>query len=60
MKTLIFILVIMNNTEPEGEIRYSSYSKCKWYEDIVNLSTAGKTRNYSAYCKPLVIDKKKD
>jgi hypothetical protein len=52
MKTLIFILVIMNNTEPEGEVRYSSYSKCKWYEDIVNLSTAGKTRNYSAYCKP--------
>jgi|TARA_R100000742_G_C4259636_1_gene77452 hypothetical protein len=57
MKTLAFILVIMNNTVPEGEITYSSFSKCKWFEDIINFSTAGKTRNYSAYCKPIVITK---
>tara|TARA_R100000315_G_C5233096_1_gene144159 strand:- start:398 stop:580 length:183 start_codon:yes stop_codon:yes gene_type:complete len=60
MKTLAFILVVMNNTTPEGEITYSSYSKCKWYEDIINFSTAGKTRNYSAYCKPIVIRKKEE
>jgi hypothetical protein len=60
MKTLAFILVIMNNTESEGEIMYSSYSKCKWFEDIVNFSTAGKTRNYSAYCKPIVITKEEE
>jgi len=60
MKTLAFILVVMNNTNPEGEITYPSYSKCKWYEDIINLSTAGKTRNYSAYCKPLVIEKNEE
>jgi hypothetical protein len=60
MKVLVFILVVMNNTTPEGEITYSSYSKCKWYEDIVNFSTAGKTRNYSAYCKPKIIERKKE
>ena len=60
MKVLVFILVVMNNTNPEGEITYSSYSKCKWYEDIVNFSTAGKTRNYSAYGKPKIIERKKE
>tara|TARA_R100000664_G_C2758752_1_gene147932 strand:- start:3173 stop:3355 length:183 start_codon:yes stop_codon:yes gene_type:complete len=60
MKTLVFILTVMNNTQPEGEITYPSYQKCKWYEETINNSLAGKTRNYSAYCKPLVVENKQD
>ena len=60
MKTLAFILVIMNNTTIEGEIMFPSFQKCSWYQAMIDYSKAGKVHNYSAYCKPVVITKRED
>ena len=57
MKELIFVLTLMNGEQAEGEMTFMSHQKCQWYETTVNNSKAGKTRNYSAYCKPVIRDK---
>tara|TARA_R100000234_G_scaffold98813_1_gene67401 strand:- start:322 stop:510 length:189 start_codon:yes stop_codon:yes gene_type:complete len=62
MKTLVFILVILEGTQIyDQSLQYGSIDKCNWYANKINFYNERQTRNtYSAYCKPLVIEKNKD
>ena len=59
MKTLVFALVILEGTQIYDEsLQYGSIDKCNWYANKINFYNERQTRNtYSAYCKPLVIEK---
>ena len=62
MKTLVFALVILEGTQIYDEsLQYGSIDKCNWYANKINFYNERQTRNtYSAYCKPLVIEKNED
>ena len=62
MKTLIFALVILDGTQIYDEsLQYGSIDKCNWYANKINFYNERQTRNtYSAYCKPLVIEKNEE
>ena len=62
MKTLIFALVILEGTQIYDEsLQYGSIDKCNWYANKINFYNERQTRNtYSAYCKPLVIEKNEE
>ena len=62
MKTLVFILVILEGTQIyDQSLQYGSIDKCNWYANKINFYNERQTRNtYSAYCKPLVIEKNKE
>jgi|TARA_R100001129_G_scaffold42869_1_gene29499 hypothetical protein len=62
MKTLVFILVILEGTQIyDQSLQYGSIDKCNWYANKINFYNERQTRNtYSAYCKPLVIEKNED
>ena len=62
MKTLIFVLVILEGTQIYDEsLQYGSIDKCNWYANKINFYNERQTRNtYSAYCKPLVIEKNEE
>ena len=62
MKTLVFVLVILEGTQIYDEsFQYGSIDKCSWYANKINFYNERQTRNtYSAYCKPLVIEKNEE
>ena len=62
MKTLVFVLVILEGTQIYDEsLQYGSIDKCSWYANKINFYYERQTRNtYSAYCKPLVIEKNEE
>jgi|TARA_R100000005_G_C4926487_1_gene157381 hypothetical protein len=62
MKTLVFVLVILEGTQIYDEsLQYGSIDKCSWYANKINFYNERQTRNtYSAYCKPLVIEKNEE
>jgi len=62
MKTLVFVLVILEGTQIYDEsLQYGSIDKCNWYASKINFYNERQTRNtYSAYCKPLVIEKNEE
>jgi len=62
MKTLVFILIILEGTQIyDQSLQYGSIDKCNWYASKINFYNERQTRNtYSAYCKPLVIEKNED
>ena len=62
MKTLVFALVILEGTQIYDEsLQYGSIDKCSWYASKINFYNERQTRNtYSAYCKPLVIEKNEE
>ena len=62
MKTLVFVLVILEGTQIYDEsLQYGSIDKCSWYANKINFYNQRQTRNtYSAYCKPLVIEKNEE
>tara|TARA_Y100001951_G_C11244713_1_gene242663 strand:+ start:18 stop:206 length:189 start_codon:yes stop_codon:yes gene_type:complete len=62
MKTLVFALVILEGTQIYDEsLQYGSIDKCSWYANKINFYNERQTRNaYSAYCKPLVIEKNEE
>tara|TARA_B100001093_G_C26350537_1_gene810070 strand:- start:386 stop:574 length:189 start_codon:yes stop_codon:yes gene_type:complete len=62
MKVLLFVLVIMENTEIyDDSIEYGSIDKCNWYAEKINFYNQKQTRNtFSAYCKPMVIERKEE
>jgi|TARA_A100001388_G_scaffold155856_1_gene116014 hypothetical protein len=62
MKTLVFVLVILEGTQIYDEsLQYGSIDKCNWYANKINFYNERQTRNtYSAYCKPLVIEKNEE
>ena len=62
MKTLICALVILEGTQIYDEsLQYGSIDKCNWYANKINFYNERQTRNtYSAYCKPLVIEKNEE
>tara|TARA_B100000989_G_C19501668_1_gene454568 strand:+ start:468 stop:656 length:189 start_codon:yes stop_codon:yes gene_type:complete len=62
MKTLVFILVILEGSEIyDDTLQYGSIDKCNWYAKKINFYNERQTRNtYSAYCKPLVIEKNEE
>ena len=62
MKTLIFAVVIIEGTQIYDEsLQYGSIDKCNWYANKINFYNERQTRNtYSAYCKPLVIEKNEE
>ena len=62
MKTLVFVLVILEGTQIYDEsLQYGSIDKCSWYANKINFYNEKQTRNtYSAYCKPLVIEKNEE
>jgi len=62
MKTLVFALVILEGTQIYDEsLQYGSIDKCNWYANKINFYNEKQTRNtYSAYCKPLVIEKNEE
>ena len=62
MKILVFILVILEGSEIyDDTLQYGSIDKCNWYANKINFYNERQTRNtYSAYCKPLVIEKNEE
>jgi len=62
MKTLVFVLVILEGTQIYDEsLQYGGIDKCSWYANKINFYNQRQTRNtYSAYCKPLVIEKNEE
>ena len=62
MKTLVFVLIILEGTQIYDEsLQYGSIDKCNWYANKLNFYNERQTRNtYSAYCKPLVIEKNEE
>jgi hypothetical protein len=62
MKTLVFILVILEGSEIyDDTLQYGSIDRCNWYAKKINFYNERQTRNtYSAYCKPLVIEKNEE
>lgn len=57
MKELVFILMVLNGQEVEGEIVYPSMQKCSWYAGQINRESDRLAGAYSAWCKPVVRDK---
>ena len=57
MFKLVFILMIMNGSEVEGQITYSSMQKCIWYASQINAHEDRLVGNYSAWCKPVAVEK---
>ena len=57
MKELVFILIVMNGTQEEGQITYRSMDKCKWYAEKINREVKNLVGNYSAICKPVIRNK---
>jgi hypothetical protein len=61
MKTLVWVLVILNQGNVENEeLVYPSLQKCAMYESAINRSVDKVTYNYSAYCRPTVVDKEEE
>ena len=62
MKTRVFVLIILEGTQIYDEsLQYGSIDKCNWYANKINFYNERQTRNtYSAYCKPLVIEKNEE
>ena len=63
MKTLAWVLVIVNQTQTisDGELQYPSLQKCEMYEKQINRPLQKiQTYTFSAYCKPIVIDKEEE
>ena len=57
MKTLVFVLVILSNGEIiNEELMFISLQKCELYESQINREVTQITYNYSAYCRPQVIN----
>ena len=57
MKTLFFVLVILSNGKTVNEeLIFISLEKCIEYERQINREASLITYNYSAYCRPEVID----
>ena len=57
MKELVFILIVMNGNQEEGQITYTSIDKCKWYAEKINKQQTSLILNYSAWCKPVIRNK---
>ena len=57
MKELVFILMVLNGQEVEGEIVYPSMQKCGWYAETINRESDRLAGAYSAWCKPVVRNK---
>ena len=57
MKELVFILIVMNGNQEEGQITYRSMDKCKWYAEKINREVKNLVGNYSAMCKPVIGNK---
>ena len=57
MKELVFILIVMNGNQEEGQITYRSIDKCKWYAEKINREVKNLVGNYSAMCKPVIRNK---
>tara|TARA_B100001248_G_scaffold212090_1_gene166411 strand:- start:78 stop:236 length:159 start_codon:yes stop_codon:yes gene_type:complete len=49
--------MIMNGSEVEGQITYSSMQKCIWYASQINAHEDRLVGNYSAWCKPVAVEK---
>ena len=62
MKTLVFILIILEGSEIyDDTLQYGSIDRCNWYAKKLNFYNERQTRyTYSAYCKPLVIEKNEE
>tara|TARA_Y100000114_G_C11666558_1_gene281644 strand:+ start:227 stop:421 length:195 start_codon:yes stop_codon:yes gene_type:complete len=57
MKTLFFVLVILSNGKIVNEdLMFISLEKCMEYETQINREASLITYNYSAYCRPEVMD----
>ena len=57
MKELVFILIVMNGNQEEGQITYRSMDKCKWYAEKINREVKNLVGNYSAMFKPVIRNK---
>jgi hypothetical protein len=62
MKVLLFVLVILEGTEVyDDSIAYGSIDKCNWYASKINFYNERQTRNnFSAYCKPKVVERREE
>ena len=56
MTKLVFILILMNGTEVEGEKEYPSMQKCSWYAKSINQESDRLAGRYSAWCKPQIVE----
>ena len=56
MFKLVFILMIMNGSEVEGQITYSSMQKCIWYAKQINIHEHRLVGNSSAWCNPVAVE----
>ena len=56
MTKLVFILMIMNGQETEGQIQYPSMQKCSWYAGQINRESDRLAGAYSAWCKPVAVE----
>ena len=57
MKELVFILMVLNGQEVEGEMVHPNMDKCKWYAGQINRESDRLAGPYSAWCKPVVRNK---
>ena len=55
MTKLVFILMLMNGQETEGQIQYPNMQKCSWYAKMINRESDRLAGRYSAWCKPSII-----
>lgn len=60
MFKLVFVLMIMNGSEVEGQVTYSSMQKCIWYASQINVHEDRLVGNYSAWCKPTVVEQEEE
>ena len=56
MTKLVFILMLMNGDQVEGEKVYPSMQKCSWYAKTINKESDRLAGRYSAWCKPRIIE----
>ena len=57
MKTLVFVLVILSNGKVVNQdLMFISLQKCIEYERQINREARLITYDYSAYCKPEVVN----
>ena len=56
MFKLVFILMLMNGEQVEGEKIYPSMQKCSWYAKSINRESDRLAGRYSAWCKPQIIE----
>ena len=47
----------MNGSQVEGQVTYSSMQKCIWYASQINVHEDRLVGNYSAWCKPVAVEK---